>query len=136
MILAVVLVITAVSIYFFGWWGLLSILLVPVIIGVYKGMHNEHAVTTDYASALEMGECAPLSFRAMQDILVKIGKEDSELDEDFHQLLTCLKTEIDFPKDATDKEIIVEFIQKFSKIFPNWQNEYSELTKAIDSKFS
>ncbi|MCD6434812.1 MAG: hypothetical protein J7L15_00240, partial [Clostridiales bacterium] len=61
----------SIIIYFFGWWGVLSlllILLIPVIIGINRGLRPP---TTNYKAALELNEYMPLSSRTLQDILVK-----------------------------------------------------------------
>lgn len=136
-------------IYFFGWLGvlvLLSILITPFviifIIGMNRGLKPR---TTDYKAALKLNEHMPLSSRKLQDILVqfadgeypiyKLGVKSKALglDEELKILLMNLKTELEVKKDSTAKDVLMAFVLEFSKVFPNWQNEYRELIDYIEN---
>jgi len=138
------LVLVAISIYFFSWWGLLSFLVVLPFIGWkdrYKGLlptNQTSGQTTDYNAAQGIANETTKSFMLMQNILVKTSKKVTttpELLTMLNQLRDDLRTEKTDNDELSDKELLQTFVQQFSTTFPNWQGEYVILSDLINNNF-
>ena len=138
------LAIVAISIFFFGWWGLLSLLVALPFIG-WKDRHKGpyptkqgQARTTDYNAAQDIAAETPKSFRLMQDIVVKASKKATMADDllpMLNQLLDNLRTEKPYEDNLTDRELLKDFWGQFLTTFPNWQGEYAILSDLIDDNY-
>tara|TARA_A100000171_G_C2124641_1_gene142782 strand:- start:811 stop:1242 length:432 start_codon:yes stop_codon:yes gene_type:complete len=130
------------SILIFGWWGLLSLIIALPFIGWqdrHKGpFPTNQRVTTDYRKGNILGSEIPISFRSIQNLLVKIGKESlnsSDLHIELHVLVGTLRIEKYAVSNLTDKQVLLQVMQDFSSAFPNWQKEYSIINEAINHEF-
>jgi hypothetical protein len=131
--------IVVISTYLFGVWGFLSLFIALPFIGWqdrHKGPFptNNNNLTTDYDAAINIQEDKPKSFRFLQDILVKASKSQ-ELDKMLNDLVSLLKEENEINDNLSEKEILTDFISKFSSVFPNWKKEYEVLENIIDEKY-
>ena len=138
------LAIVAICIFFFGWWGLISLLVALPFIG-WKDRHKgplptkqRQAGTTDYSDAQDIASETPKSFRQMQDIAVKASKKATTADDlltMLNQLLYNLRTEKPHEDDSPDRELLQDFLGQFSTAFPNWKGEYAILSDLIDDNY-
>lgn len=137
-------IVIVICIYFFGWWGLLSIILVMPIIGWkdrHKGpfpINQSVSGVSDYRQANNIAKRMPKSFRKMQDLLVKTSKESSSEDELIDMLVELrdnLREESLSDVGISDKKILTDFVDNFSKSFPNWRAEYIAVNFLIEKNY-
>ena len=133
-----------VSILLFGWWGLVSLLFVLPFIGwqyrhagpLKTSSNNESSHVTDYDEAGQLSREAPKSFKLMQEILLKAEGKASPT----RVLLPMLRDQKDFLNmefggDSADKDLLLNYTERFSKVFPNWRQEYLMLLSIIHREF-
>ena len=136
------IVILIICIYFFGWWGLLSLIIILPIIGWSARHKGPFTTSKNYTKSINYKEANlfasryPLSHKHLQNILLDISKEKSSHDEiltSLNKLHGYLRIEEYLDSEVAKSELLSSFVDEFSKIYPNWKKEYIITKEKIET---
>ena len=115
-------------------------------------VHPPATVISDPQQAVRLSAVAPTAFRKAQYVLLAtqaclrergfFGADRSHVEkvmEQLHELAAALKQDGFMSADTNlqcDRDVLVEFLSRFSDAFPNWQEEYNALNRLISMSAS
>ena len=121
--------------YFFGWTGILSLLIILPFLG-WGERHNgplptNGAKMTNYSRAHKLSEKSPEAFSLAQDLLVKISRGETRgcLDHLLSIDLELQKANL-YP-DVGERERLEMYFTEFQASFPNWPKEYKIINDTL-----
>ncbi len=134
------IVIIIASFLLFKWWGFLSLIVVLPFVGWadrYKSPFSKKNIqTTNWGTGIEFISAYPLSGKTFQALLLKLSKgqcEGEDLKEELSGLLSNLSDDGFGDKTESDQKKILNYLELFSKYFPNWKDEYGTIRKAAQA---
>jgi hypothetical protein len=138
----IAIIIFNISLYFLGWWGFLSLIVLLPFVGwndKHKGpfLYTRKGVT-DFRKSDILFKKYLESHRVLQDLLVRISKEkepyNMNIQQDLEILFKKLKSE-EYEQESSDREILIGFLNEFADAFPNWIPEYKYIHSFIIKEF-